>query len=521
MGSERLDHPQLFLPDLWANHARYQPGKVAIVCGEDCVTWDQFNRAMNRVANGLLARGFGRGHNIAVVMGNGPPILEVMFGIVKAGACVVPLSGMLTADQIAHLIQDSNSSAVFTDAACRHLVDPARSEMNAVRTNAFIAMDFSGDHWQPFADWARHASEDEPGVNYHMEDPFNIIYSSGTTGLPKGIVQTHRARQHWSYSNALEMRFHSDARALTTTALYSNGTWFMVLPPLFVGGTIHILKSFDPGELLKIIARERITHSFMVPAQYIALLDHPDLDITDLSSVEMMLSAGSPMRQDTKAATRQRITPNLYELYGFTEGFATILKPRDADARVGSVGKPVLGFEMHILDDEGTVLPRGEVGEIAGTGAGLMREYHNQPEKTAEIIWRDNRGRSFVRSGDIGRLDEDGFLYILDRKKDMIISGGFNVFPADIEEVVGQHPAVSDVTVIGIPHDKWGETPLALVIPARDADASAGDIRDWANQRLAKTQRLAGVEFRDDFPRNALGKVLKRELRAPYWADEG
>mgnify|MGYP005849159001 CR=1 FL=1 len=518
--TDRLDHPQLFLPDLWASHARYRADQPAVVCGQDRRTWKEFNAALNRVANALKRDGFGRGDNIAVVMGNGIPILEVMFGIVKSGACVVPLSGLLTQDQIAHLIGDCKAGAVFLDAKSRHLVNPRRPEMNRVRPDGLIAIGFEGQDWQTFDDWIAGAPEDEPGVNYAMEDPFNIIYSSGTTGLPKGIVQTHRARQHWSYSNALEMRFHGEARALTTTALYSNGTWFMVLPPLFVGAAVHIMESFDPGIFLETVERERITHSFMVPAQYITALDHPDLDKRDLSSIEMMLSAGSPMRQDTKAAVRKRITPDLYELYGFSEGFATILRPQDTDTRQGSVGTPVLGFEMHILDDDGNVLPRGEIGEIAGTGAGLMREYYNRPEQTAEIIWRDGRGRTFVRSGDIGRMDEDGFLYILDRKKDMILSGGFNVFPADIEEIVGRHEAVFDVTVIGVPHDKWGETPLALVVPKKNATATVDEIQDWANERLAKTQRLAGVEFRDEFPRNALGKVLKRELRKRYWTEQ-
>ena len=195
-----------------------------------------------------------------------------------------------------------------------------------------------------------------------------------------------------------------------------------------------------------------------------------------------------------------------------------MIKPERAD-KLGSVGTPVLGFDVRIIDDNGAALPWGEVGEIVGHGPGLMTRYHNRPDLTADSIWRDERGRSFFRTGDIGRFDEDGFLTILDRKKDMIISGGFNVFPADIEEVVSQHPAVMDVTVIGIPHDKWGETPLALVIPHDGATASPGEIRDWANTKLSKTQAVADVEFRDDFPRNALGKVLKRFLREPYWEE--
>ena len=181
------------------------------------------------------------------------------------------------------------------------------------------------------------------------------------------------------------------------------------------------------------------------------------------------------------------------------------------------MGTPVLGFEMRILDDAGNECEAGVAGEIAGYGAGLMKEYYKRAEQTAELIWRDELGRSFLRSGDIGSVDEDGFLHLLDRKKDMIISGGLNVFPSDVEEIVGKHPAVSDVTVIGVPHDKWGETCLALIIPVANSDTSEQQIIDWANEHLARHQRLNAVEFRDEFPRNALGKVLKRLLREPYW----
>ena len=255
----------------------------------------------------------------------------------------------------------------------------------------------------------------------------------------------------------------------------------------------------------------------MVPAQYIMVLEQPQLKATDLSSLETVLSAGSPLRRDTKQQIIEQISSGLYELYGFSEGFATMLKPHQHGEKFASVGTPVLGFEMRILDDNGNECAAGTAGEIAGYGAGLMKAYYKRPDQTAELIWRDQLGRSFLRSGDIGSVDEDGFLHLLDRKKDMIISGGLNVFPTDVEEIVGKHPAVMDVTVIGIPHEKWGESCLALVIPASGANTNEQQIMEWANEKLARHQRLHAVEFRDDFPRNALGKVLKRILREPYW----
>ena len=511
MTIEPLDDPQLFLPELFAAHARCHGDKQAIVCGDQRHSWTQFDLAQNRIANALLARGLGRGDKVAVLMSSGVDIVEVMFGVVRAGACVVPLSAMLTPEQLAVLIDDADAAAIICGAAHLAKVDAVRGQLPKIRPGGWIAVGEAAAGWEGLDAVLGSAAETFPDVRYAQDDAFNIVYSSGTTGLPKGIVQTHRARQHWSFSNAIEMGFHENARALTTTALYSNGTWLMMLPILFVGGTLVVMPEFTTSAFLDLVQAEQITHTFMVPTQLVMLLEEPALDAGRLKGLQTLLSGGSALRPQTKTDVLRRVTPRLFELYGFSEGFASMAKPDLHATKPDSVGRPVLGFEAMIVDDDGRALPQGEIGEIAGYGAGLMRGYHKRPDLTAAGIVRDARGRTFFRSGDIGRIDAEGCLTILDRKKDMIISGGFNVFPVDIEAVVGAHPDVLDVTVIGAPHEKWGESAFAFVIPRAGADAEA--ILAWANARLAKHQRLAGLAFRSGFPRNALGKVMKRVLR--------
>jgi acyl-CoA synthetase (AMP-forming)/AMP-acid ligase II len=511
-----IDIPPNTVPDSIETHAKWRPDHPAFICGEDERTWSEFDRSINRVANGLVELGLAKGDRVSVLMLNQIETAEIIFGILRAGGVAVPLSAMMPGEGIQLMVNDSDSRTLFVDQTLHPLIASHTSGMTDIVDGGLISVGFSSEGWLSFEDLVAGASEEAPDVVLTHADSSNIIYSSGTTGVPKGIVHSHHSRMYSALGLSIGFRIHPASRTLVTVPLFSNGAWMMFLPTVTVGATTVIMPAFDPQLFLDLSEQHRITHTFLVPTQFIGVLAQPDLDQRDLSSYQIMVSSAAPLMKTTKEEILERLCPGLIELYGLTEGFGTILMPEETAGRVASVGKPMSGSDMVLLDDNGKEVPQGEIGEITGRGTAVMTGYHKRPDLTDEILWRDEHGRVFIRTGDMGYLDEEGYLYISERKKDMIISGGLNVYPRDIEEVVAEHPAVAEVGVIGIPHPKWGESPVALVVPRADAGAVPDQIKEWANERLGKHQRIQLVELREELPRNPIGKILKRQLREEF-----
>lgn len=494
-------------PDLLRENAQARPDQLAVRQGATRLSWGGLDAQVDRIAAKLQALGFRPQEAIAISGANSVPYLLLFLGALRAGLAVAPLPTGTTVPQLEGMLRDSGARLLFADAQVPDLaVDVPRIRMDR---------DTGADG---FAAWLDGAPVRPQAVAIQPEWPFNIIYSSGTTGTPKGIVQSHGMR--WLHvARGENYGYGPDTVAMVATSLCSNTTLVSVFPALAKGGCVAMTEGrFDPGAWLALAQDARATHAMLVPVQYQRLMALPDFDRHDLSSFRMKFCTSAPFAAALKADVLARWPGGLVEYYGMTEGGGTcILEAHLHPTKLHTVGKPAEGHDIRLIDEEGRVLPPGATGEVVGRSGAMMTAYHRQPEKTREAEWYDPEGNRFIRTGDVARFDEDGFLVLMDRRKDMVISGGFNIYPSDLEAVLRQHPAVRDAAVVGIPSAEWGESPVAFVVAAPDAPQPDA-LRTWANERLGKTQRLAGIRYLAELPRSDIGKVLKRALRDAWKA---
>jgi acyl-CoA synthetase (AMP-forming)/AMP-acid ligase II len=510
------DVPRPLIPDVIAQHGRNQAGKAALLCGERRLTWAEFDAATNQVAHGLATLGLPPGSRLALLMTNSVEMALAIFGAGKAGVSIVPLNPSVNDAAVAAMIGGSAAAAVVASGEHCSRIDELMTGGALPASLVRLRADAPGAGWIEFDRWRQQQPSGAPPAVVTGETECNIIYSSGTTGLPKGIAHSQQCRMYWAEDLALALRYHSGAVTLCSLGLYSNISWAVMLATVLVGGTIVVMPAFNAEGLIDHVERHGITHGGFVPVQLGRITELAGLEQRRLGSLDTIMCCGSPLPPGVKRATRDRLGCNLIELYGLTEGIITTLAPEDFDARIESVGKPIPGQQLKLIGDDDREVAPGQLGEIVGFGRLVMEGYHNRPEATLEATWTDDHGRRWLRTGDIGRLDSEGFLYLVDRKKDMILSGGQNVYPADIEAIMSEHPEVLEVAVIGVPSDRWGESPLAVVVPRGAAAVDTARLVDWTNQRVGRQQRISGVVAVDSLPRNANGKILKRELRAQY-----
>jgi long-chain acyl-CoA synthetase len=504
--------PFTTLPDLIRQHAQAAPQRVALRCGEQHISYAELDTLVDRISTGLQRAGVLPGQAVALCAAASLRYAAVFLAILRAGACVVPLPTSATAASLQAMLKDADARMLFADA------ELATDGLSGLPT-ALLDSDATLHTW--LQTHAPAHSTLKP-VLIEPDAPFNLIYSSGTTGTPKGIVQPHAMR--WAHIvRNMRYGYSSSSVTLVATPLYSNTTLVSFIPALAMGGTVVLMPKFDTLLYLQWAERHRATHSMLVPVQYQRLMAHPQFDAFDLSAFEMKFCTSAHFSAALKADVLKRWPGGLVEFYGMTEGGGTcILEAHHHPDKLQTVGRAAPGSDLRLIDDAQRELPLHEnlSGEVIGHSGGMMTGYHGLREATRQAEWFDSSGKRFIRTGDIGSFDADGFLTLLDRKKDMVISGGFNIYPSDLEAVLHSHPAVLEASVVGLPSAAWGETPVACVVlkQAMQADGSNPEITGpelmaWANSRLGKTQRLSALHLLAELPRSAIGKVLKRELR--------
>ncbi|MGG4053979.1 class I adenylate-forming enzyme family protein [Delftia tsuruhatensis] len=497
------------LSELVREHAAQRPTHCALMDDQHRVDYAQLDITMDRVAAAMARDGLRPGDAIAICAGSSIAYATAYLGAARAGLVVAPLAPSSTAAGLADMLADSGARMLFADADVVAALQPVRDRLAGIPV---VTLDGSSAG-QPYEDWLAPAGTPAPEPAMRPEMPLNIIYSSGTTGTPKGIVQSHGMR--WAHvSRGAAIGYGPQAITLLSTPLYSNTTLTSFSPTIGLGGTAILMAKFDAGRYLALAQQHHVTHTMLVPVQYQRVLAHAEFDSHDLSSFQHKFCTSAPFSPALKTEVLRRWPGGLTELYGMTEGgISCLLHAHRFPGKLHTVGRPGPGADLRILDDQGRELPAGSVGEVVGRSAATMTGYHNRPAATAEAEWHDAQGQRYIRTGDIGRLDEDGFLVLVDRKKDLIISGGFNVYPSDLEAVVREHPAVADVSVVGVPSERWGETPVGFVVLRGGNGATTQQVLAWANERLGKNQRLAELHEIEHLPRSPIGKVLKRELR--------
>ena len=495
------------------------PDKVAVIYKNNRIKYSELDSRANRLANGIKDMGLKKGDKIGVLLYNCHEFVEIYYGLAKAGIVPVPVNFRLAGPEIEYILKNSESKALIMGEEFVGKVEPIQSNCSLIGRENYVVVghDVPG-YASAYEDLLAGSSHTEPIVDIKEEDPYFIGYTSGTTGFPKGSVMPHRSIYNIVISHLIGRSVLPDDTYLLIMPLFhSNSVWHSNLL-LFLGGTVYIYPSggFNPQEILEIIQGEKITCTNMVPTMSNLILNLPDKDTYDVSSMRWLVSSSAPLLTKTKEELCSFFKHSkLYEGYGSTEtGAVTSLAPEDQLRKIRSIGKPYFGQEVRLLGSEGKDVPMGEVGELYSRGPTQMKEYYNDPEKTKNAFIGE-----WLSVGDMARMDEEGYLYLVDRKQDMIISGGENIYPTETEEVISKYPKVHEIAVIGVPDEKWGEAVKAIIVLKPGEEATEQEIISFCEDKLAGYKKPKSVDFiqASEMPKTPTGKILRRPLKEKYW----
>lgn len=498
------------LPEKISQHAQRSPDSIAFRDAQKSVTWSEFSLLVNRMANQFVDQGIGKGKRVALLARNSIAYSEVMAAVLSTGACFIPIPTMINRNSLKQILDDANPDIICLDKEFVSLLPEAHNYF-------LLGLDIHRQDIPHIHAWSQQAAISFSPVQISPADTFCVLYSSGTTGNPKGIVLSHATRMEQTKTLAL-LDFTAQTVNIIATPLYSLGALSTWMPTVYSGGCNAIMEKFDTIEYLQQVQNLKVSHSILVPEQFRRLLEHPQFDNFDLSSLKYKFGGSAPCSVNLKQQIAKRLPGEMLEFFSLTEGgVTTALFVNHCPDKLASVGQAANGCILKIINEAGIALKQGDIGEIVGRSALHMDGYLNNATANKNLYWFDDQGLRYIRSGDMGYLDEDGFLFLKDRKKDMIISGGMNIYASDIEAIIAQHPAVAEVAIVAISNQQWGESPAAVIVKKPLDTTDKAQLMQWINQQLNKHQRIAALEFCHELPRNHLGKILKKQLTTSYF----
>ena len=514
--------PWLYVGDILRVNAIKFPDKMAVKDAERTLTFKEYNERSCRLANGFTKLGLSKGDRVTIISQNRVEWMEIYGATAKAGLIAVPINWRLVGREITYIVNDSDAKAFIVHEAFVQEVDRIRKDIPKV--DCFIFIGPKGnmpEGWVHYEDLVDESSTDEPNVPIDGEDIWVQLYTSGTTGKPKGVLRSHRSYVSFFFINEVDYGYHLDDIGMIVMPLCHVNSTFYSFVFTYIGASVYIFPdhNFNAETMLDIIDKESITFTSLVPTHYALILSVSDevKKRFDGGSIKQLLCSSAPVRKQMKRDI-MAFFPNakLFEAYGSTEaGLVTLLRPEEQMTHLGSIGKECSGTDIiRILDDDRNPVPQGEVGELFSRGPMMFTEYYNMPEKTKEAFTEDG----YFSAGDMVVMDEEGYYKIVDRKANMIITGGENVYPTQVEEVLAQQEAVFDCAVIGLPHDKWGEQVTAIVILKEGKTATEKDLMEFCKGRIAgyKRPREIIIIKPEEMPRTNTGKILHRKLRDRY-----